>query len=226
MPISPVNLTIQLTTSDACDALYLSDITGTVGVDDNVDGYGVSGGPAVNDVDTVTVLCTYNSAGTYITYVFTVANGVITACTLAIQTGTPADIFAELTSTAWPFTTTTPFNLFGDYGVTVPAFTDEIFTVEYTIEGDVSAVDFDFSTIENKAIVCNAQCCVDKKFLDIDWSCECSAADSKTAMYGQALINNVLAAETSTGNLAVAISALDKLSILCGSTTSGGCGCS
>lgn len=225
MSVSPLNLTIQLATNGACDALYLADISGTVGVDSNTDGYGISGGPAVNDVDTVTVVCTYNSAGTYITYVFTVVNGVITACTLAIQAGTPANIFAELTSTAWPFTTTVPFNLFGDYGVAIPDFIDEIYTVEYTIEGEVSAEAFDFDTLENKAVVCAVQCCIDKKFLGIDWGCECASEEIKKAMYGQALINNVLAAEANTGDLAAGILALNKVKSLCDSTE-GGCGCS
>lgn len=224
MAVSPVNLTIALTTNGACNALYVADVTGVVGVDDNVDGYGVSGGPAVNDVTTVTVVCTYNSAGTYITYVFTVASGVITACTLAIQTGTPADIFAELTSTDWPFTTTTPFNLFGDYGVSIPEFIDEIYTVTYTIEGEVSVEAFNFDTLENKAVVCASQCCIDKKFLEIDWSCECASEAIRKAMYGQALINNVLAAENETGDLDAGILALNKVKTLCDSTE-GGCGC-
>ena len=224
MAVSPLNLTIALTTDSACTALYVADVTGVVGTDGNTDGYDISGGPSHDDVTTCTVVCTYNSAGTYITYEFTLVNHAITACTLAIQAGTPADIFSELTSTAWPFTTTTPFNLFGDYGVSIPEFIDEIYTVEYTIEGEVTLEAFTFDTLANKSVVCASQCCIDKKFLGIDWSCECASEEIKKAMYGQALINNVLAAEDQTGDLSAGIGALNKVKSVCDSTE-GGCGC-
>jgi len=220
MSVSPANLTIALTTNGACDALYIADVT---------EDYGWSSIPATNDIYTVTIVVTYNATGTNITYLFTVVNSVITAATLKIQTGTPADIFAELTSTAWPFTTTTPFNLFGDYGVSIPTFVDDIYTVEYTIAGELDqnpAEPFEFDTLDNEPVTCAYQCCVDKKFLGIDWGCECAAKENKDAMYGQALINNVIAAARETGDIEAGILALNKLSILCGSTTSGGCGCS
>lgn len=224
MAVSPPVLTIQLDTSSDCTTINLSDITGVVGVDGNTTGYGLSNGVAVNDVDTVTIVVTYGSLATTITYVFTVASGVITACTLQIASGTPADIFSELVSTAWPFTTSVPFSLFADYGVAIPNFTDDVYTVSYQIEGTNATPEvFDFTTEEDKVVVCAAQLCINKRFADIDWACECSADKAKQALLGQGYINQIVAS-VGLGDLTTALSALEKVNRLC-DTASGGCGC-
>lgn len=223
MAISQPNITVDLVKNTSCTAIALADVTGIYGVDGNVDGYGISNGPSINDVSSVTVILTYNSLSTFITFVFTIVNGVITACTLTIQNGTPVNIFAQLTSTVWPFTTETPFNFYGDYGVDIPPFTDEIFSVSYTVAGDIGMENFEFVAIKNKEITCSSQCCTDKKFTDMDWLCDCAGDKIRLAMYGQALINQVIGA-TKQGDLTTALSALAKVKTLC-SETSGGCGC-
>ncbi len=223
MSVSQPNITIELDENASCTALALADVTGIYGVDGNVDGYGLSNGPTVNDIVTVTIILTYNSLGTDITFVFTVNSGVITACTLAVSSGTPVDIFDQLVSTAWPFTIDVPFNFFEDYGVSIPPFADEIFSVTYTVEGTVPDV-FDFEAIANKAVVCASQCCIDKKFLEMDWSCDCAGDKIQHAMYGQALINQVLSA-VAIGDLTTGLAALAKVKTIC-SDTAGGCGCS
>lgn len=215
MAVSPPILTIQLDQSTDCTTINLSDITTT---------YGLSNGVAVNDVDTVTIVVTYNSLPTTITYVFTVASGVITACTLAIASGTPANIFSELTSTVWPFTTSVPFSLFADYGVAIPEFTDDVYTVSYQIEGtNVTPEVFDFTTQESLPVTCAAQLCVNQKFADIDWACECSSEKAKQAMLGQAYINQIVSS-VALGDLSSALDALTRVNRLC-DTASGGCGC-
>jgi len=224
MAVSPPLLTIQLDTSSDCTTINLSDTTGIVGDMGNTTGYGGSNGVAVNDVTTVTIVVTYGSLATTITYVFTVASGVITACTLKIASGTPANILTELVSTAWPFTTSVPFSLFGDYGVVIPNFTDDVYTVSYQIEGtNVTPEVFDFTTQENKVVLCAAQLCINKKFADIDWACECSSDKSKQAMLGQSYINQITAS-VGLGDLTTALSALEKVNRLC-DTANGGCGC-
>lgn len=222
MPLFPPNLTVELSKNDACSALFLSDITGVYGVDGNVDGYGVSGGVTINDVTGVTIVLTYNSLPSTITYGFTVALGIITACTLTIGSGTPADIFDELTSTVWPFESTDPFNLFGDYGVSIPEFADEVFSVLYTITG-VADGGFEYSADGRLPVVCASQYCVDQMFVELDWECECVADSSKRALLGQSYINQVVAA-TAIGDLTTAITALNKVKAMC-NTSIGGCGC-
>lgn len=223
MSLSPPVLTIQLDTTSDCTTINLADITGEYGVDGNTTGYGLPNGPAVNDVTTVTIVVTYNSFVSTLTYVFTIASGVITACTLSLNSATAVVITANLTNTAWPFTTGTPFNLFDNYGVEIPTFTDDIYTVSYEIEGTSPEV-FDFTTQEDEVVVCASQLCINQKFADLDWCCECSSDKAKKAMLGQSYINQVVSS-VALGDLTSAVNALRKVTALCG-TASGGCGCS
>lgn len=225
MSVNPLNLTISLAKNSSCTSVLLQDDTGTVGVDGNTDGYGISGGPTVNNVDTLTIAATYNSMATTITYVFTISSGTVTACTLSIQGGTPADIFADLDpdNLTFPFTSDNPFDLFADYGVAIPEFIDDVYTVDYTIEGTASGGDFEFETSDELAVTCIAQLCVNQKFAALDWSCECASDKAKQAMAGQAYINQIVAA-TALGDLTSALNALERVNRLC-DTASGGCNC-
>lgn len=223
MAVSSPNLTIDLYKNDSCTALLLADITGIVGVNGNVDGYGPDT-VLVNDVTGVIITLLYNSLQTPVTYTFTIANGVITACTLSISGGTPANIFAQLTSTVWPFAATLPFDLFGDYNVNTPTFQDDVYSATYVISGTHNAEAFEFTAVKNKAVTCNAQYCIDQKFTELDWDCECSTDASKEALLGQALINQVHASVV-LGDLSTSLASLSKVQSLC-NTTTGGCGCS
>jgi len=222
MAANSPNVTKALSTNGSCTGLFLADITGVVGVNNNVDGYGISGGPTTDDVTTVKVELIYNNLNTSITYAFTLVNSVITAATLTIEAGTPANIFSQLTSTAWPFTTTLPFNLFGDYGVNIPSFDDDIYSVNYTISGTVPDT-FEIEAVKDKEVTCIVQCCIDKKFVDIDWNCDCADDKSKNAQLGQSYINTIVAA-TRIGDLSAGLIALNKAKVLCGNND-GGCGC-
>lgn len=226
MAVSPINLTISLAKNSACTSILLTDVTGTFGSDGNTDGYGISGGPSHEDVTDLTIVVTYNSLPTTITYVFTISTHAVTACTLAIGSGTPADIFANLdpSNLVFPFEAANPFSLFADYGVAIPDFIDDIYTVSYQIEGEVSLEAFDFTTEESLAVVCASQLCVNQKFAALDWGCECASDKAKTAMLGQAYINQV-GSSVALGDLTTAISALNKVKALC-NVTDGGCGCS
>jgi hypothetical protein len=225
MAVSPLNLTISLTATSDCSSILLQDISGVVGTSGNTDGYDISGGPAHDDVTSLTIVVTYNSLPTTITYVFTLVNHAVTACTLQIASGTPADIFAELdpSNLIFPFEAANPFSLFADYGVAIPEFTDDIYTVSYQIEGLVSLEAFDFTTEESLAVLCASQLCVNQRFAAIDWSCECASTKTQQAMRGQALINQV-GASVALGDLDIGVSALTELNRLC-ETTVGGCGC-
>jgi hypothetical protein len=222
MALSPPLLTIQLDTSSDCKTINLLDLTGVYSVDGNTTGYGLPNGPTVNDVTTVTIVVTYNSLATTLTYVFTISSGVITACTLSLNDATPVTITGNLTNTAWPFVEGDSFNLFDDYGVVIPTFIDDVYTVTYDIEG-VTPELFEFTTQEDEVVVCASQLCVNQKFADIDWSCECSADKAKQALLGEAYINQVVSS-VALGDLSAGLNALEKVTTLCG-TASGGCGC-
>lgn len=223
MAVTQPNLTIELTQNSGCSGISLADTTGVYGVDGNTNGYGLPGSPSINDVTTVIVVLTYNSLGSYITYYFTLLNGVITACTLGIQGATPVDVFGALTSNVWPFTTILPFNLTGDYGITLPTFVDEIFTVDYTIEGVISGDEFIFGTTRSTTVLCNSRCCLDKKWTAIDPTCSCSNEAMSDAMLGESLYNKTIwSAEYN--DLTGALEALNSLKRLCDESC-GGCGC-
>ena len=134
MAVTAPNFTIILSVDSGCSELNLVDSTGEYSALTNPLGYGLPSGPSTTDVTGCEIVVTLNTLGTTLTYDFTIASGVVAAATLAIGSGTPTSILSSLTSTAWPFIVdVNPFNLVGDYGVTIPEFTDEIFKVEYNI---------------------------------------------------------------------------------------------
>jgi len=224
MAVTPPNLTISLSVDSECSELNLTDDTGQYSALTNPLGYGLPGGPDYNDITGCEIVVTLNTLGTYLTYDFTIASRVITAATLAIGSGTPASILTELTSTAWPFITDiNPFNVVGDYGVTIPEFTDEIFKVDYNITGEIAGPEsFDFTTTAYEPVICNSRCCIDKRFQAIDVNCACSDDKITEALYGETLIKQVEIA-SEQGDLTAALQALEQLRVLCG--TEGGCGC-
>jgi len=221
MPATQPNLTIDVYTNSGCSELLLQDTTGEYDVNTNVGGYGLPGGPTLDDITLCEIIVTYNSLGAYITYSFTVLSQLIVAATLAVGGGAPTNILTSLPSTVWPFEAANPFNLVDGYGVTLPTFTDDVFKVEYSIEGTVPDT-FDFDTIAYEPVVCNSRCCINRKFIALDPSCGCSNDKIKSALYGEALLNQVeIAAEQ--GDLTGALQALSELNKLCGQE--GDCGC-
>lgn len=223
MPVTQPNLTIDLSVNSGCTELNLVDATGEYSPT-NLLGYGLPGGPDTTDVTGCEIVVTLNTLSTTLTYDFTIASDVITAATLTIGSGTPANILTSLTSTDWPFVASVnPFNLVGDYGVTIPEFTDEIFKVEYNITGEIAGPEaFDFTTTAYEPVICNSRCCIDKKFQAIDVNCACSDDKITDALYGETLIKQVEIA-SEQGDLTSALQSLEQLRVLCGSE--GGCGC-
>lgn len=227
MAVSAPNLTITLSKNDSCTSIMLVDSTGEYQVSGNTDGYGISGGPTIDNVTSLTIVVTYNSLPTTITYVFTMASHIISAATLKIASGTPASIFAELPAgnLNFPFVEGNEFDLFADYGIAIPEMTDDIYTVSYQIIGAITGPEaFDLTTEESISVLCASQLCVNQKFADIDWGCECANKKSQQALLGQGLINQV-GASIALGDLSVGLSAIEQLNRLC-DTSAGGCGCS
>lgn len=220
MPVTQPNITINLSINTGCTGLSLTDNTGTYDPVTNTGGYGLPGGPAISDITGLSVVLTYNTLSNNITYTFILVSGVITDATLSIAGGTPVDIQTQLPSTVWPFIL--PFNLTGSYGVTIPTFADDVFSVAYTITGTVSATPFSFEAIRNQTVSCQTQCCIDKKWAALDLICDCNGDKMQRAFYGQALLNQANTASTKFGDLANSIIALNQAKALCPTTD---CGC-
>lgn len=221
MALETLDLSVELNVNDACNSLTVTDTTGNYPT--ATEGYGQTGGVLINSVTQLTVVLNYETAGTYITYVFTILNGTITAATLALETGTPADIFSELTSVVFPFTTI-PFDLGADYGVTIPEIGDGVYSVDYTIEGTALAIDatetpFALTTSQQIVNRCDVCLCNAKQFLNIDSECACSdgSLDAAMRVFGYIQVS-IQAAEY--GNITASVDALNKAIELCD------CGCS
>lgn len=187
MPVDSPDLSIALTLTDGCGTITLTDNTGIYPTADA--GYGLPNGPAVNDVDSLTVTVTGLKTAVSFVYAFTISSGTITAATLALAGATAVNILSQLDSTTFPLN---DFDLFGTYGVTLPSLDDDVYMVTYQIEGTADAEDFDFTVQAAQIVTCQTQCCIDKKFIDLDLSCGCSAGPLKEVEYLQALLTQAI----------------------------------
>src|SRR3972149_2669466 len=95
----------------------------------------------------------YNSMHKH-SFSFTIASNVITAATLGLSGATATSILSTLASTVFPFVAT-PFSIWTDYGVTVPAFADGVVEVIYTISGS----GYNYTTSKAKTVLCSELCC-------------------------------------------------------------------
>lgn len=216
MALNRVGVSIAVTKNEACSGLFLEDTTGQYNAVTNPEGYGLPGGATSDNVTNVIVVLRYSTLGTYITYNFTVLLGVIQACTLAIEGGTPVDITAELPHTVWPFDSDHQFELTADYGVTIPTIGDGVYQVEYTIEGEAGAPAeaFSYTTSEQFVLDCEARCCIHKLYASLDPNCSCSDEKQKTADEAYTWLQTAnYAAEY--GDVDKAVDALKKAKELC-----------
>ena len=216
MALNRVGLSIEIAKNDKCDALYLEDTTGEYNITTNPLGYGLPSGIASNDVTEVIVVLRYSTLGTYITYNFTVALGVIQTATLAIEDGTPVDIYSELPSQVWPFDSDDQFELTGDYGVTLPELEDGVFQVEYTISGSSGnpTEEFSYTASEQFVLDCETACCIDKMYADLDPNCGCSDEKQKKADEAYTWLQ-VARASAELGDTNKAVTALIKAKSIC-----------
>lgn len=219
MSVSAPNLTIDVSIQTGCLGLTLTDNTGVYDAITNPFGYGLPGGPAVNDVTGNTIKLTYNNLSTYILYTFTISSGTITAATLSVNGATAVNILSDIPSTSWPFST--GFDMTADYGVAIPTFGDDVFQTDFGITGTVAPDDFDFTTVAYTPVGCATRCCINKMWIDIDPSCSCSNEATNKANYAEALYNQFVYA-CQDGNLTVALTALNEAQKFCENC---GCGC-
>lgn len=215
MAVTSPDLDITLTIQDDCAGLTLTDATGDYDVSTNPFGYGLPGGPTVNNVTLVEIALSYGALDTTLEYSFTVLNGTITAATISLGGATPVSILSALESTDWPFSD--GFDLTADYGLTIPDFEDDIYSVTYTISGTAAGPEvFDFSSVVKKSVSCQTECCIQKKFIALDPKCGCEPDAVLTALWGQALLNQATFS-AQYGYTDKAIEALNKAKDLCDS---------
>lgn len=215
--VTEPTLDIDITIQDGCLGLTLNDSTGLYPTKSG--GYGLPSGPAVNSVETVTITNTYSSLGSDVVYTFLVTNGTITVATISVGGGSPTTITSSLDSTVWPFV---DFDMNKDYGLTLPTFEDDIYSIQYKIAGFVGLDAFEFSVTEVVPVECQATCCRDKKFIDLELNCSCTDNDTVLdALFLDALIKQAFY-DSGYGYQAEAAAALNKAKTICADS---GCGC-
>jgi hypothetical protein len=217
MSLTRVGLSCTLATDTTCTTLTFNDTTGTYNASTNPLGYGLPSGIASSDVTSINLTIRFESAGIYLTYLFTVSSNVITAATLSLNGATPVDITSKLLSTAFPIVS---FNPLGSYGVILPTLEDGVYSTEYTISGTASATPFSYTTSQQIITDCNICCCNTKQFLNVDPNCEDFEDKLEDAMIVLGWIQ-VAKSNAEYGNINAAVSALNKAAELCDC----GCGC-
>jgi hypothetical protein len=169
-----IDLTGVMCVQDGCSKLVFTDATGFL-VSDCLDtqndlGYGLTGGITLDDVTSAELNVYYPLLTDPITFIFTIADGVITNCILKDLNLVSHNITSLLESTVFPLTN---FNINFNYGVTIPEVTDGLYAWDYSIYGSVGVDLFSYTTSDGILSTCNTDCCVEKSYLEIDADCGC-----------------------------------------------------
>ena len=210
-----LDLKIILYPDDTCSNLYLEDVTGLYNATSNTGGYNTPN-MAVNSVTAVTITLTRNTVP--VVYNFTVVNGVITAATATLSSGTPVNILADMTSTAWPFAYPDNFNLTPSaWSDTFPTFEDGVLEAEYVVDGSST-----YTTTDNYLNSCSVCCCIAQKAVTIN----INDTDSLVANLIPQAYLSVAGYANEAGLVDKASKFLTKATDICDESEDCGCGCS
>lgn len=146
--------------------IYFQDNTGNYSAT-NLTGWG-SPNPATTTVTSFQIVFDW-SAGTPVTYNFTVSSGTVTAATMVVGS-TTYNIFSALTSTTFPFTSANLFELTSVFGTaaTLPSVEDGQYTITYKIIGINSGTAYNYTTSTTFFVDCSLRCCVQELRLTAD----------------------------------------------------------
>lgn len=161
MALNAPDVKIDLFLNDARNSYFLEDTTGLYSPD-NLLGYNLPGGSTTTSITGLTITVNYTQLGANLVYDFTIAGGVITACSMNFAGSTPVSILSALPSTAWPFTSFNRFELTTDYrsGIVLPPLDDMVYQVSYEIFGTYLTEDFDYTAQAVDLMDVAAICCI------------------------------------------------------------------
>jgi hypothetical protein len=162
-----------ITQSTDCSYIYYIDSTGSYS-ELNPEGYGAPN-PTAASVITYVLEILQPEATIPFTFTFTIVNLVITACTQTDPDGTVTNIYADLLSTVFPFTSTYPFKITGEMltGEEDSLLDDGVYNA------DISLTSTGPATVTNDQdflLQCQVCKCKDQKFAELspaDCNCEC-----------------------------------------------------
>lgn len=219
MALVRLDLTIATTINEACDTMTLADTTGEYPAAAN--GYASPDAIIHDDVLTLTIVVRNKSTGTYFTYAFGILLQVTQTTTLSLNGGTATNIHTEVGPLAFPFITdVNEFDLWADYGVTLPDFDDAVYQIEYTITGQSTGgggsplTDFSYTTSVAVLKDCDTCCCISGKFAALDPNCNCSSAALDLAIQADTWLKTARAA-AAMGDVTKAVAALTKADETC-----------
>ena len=191
MSLNRIDLSGNLCVIDGCSKLIFNDTTGSIAApciaDQNINGYGLTGGITVNAVRGFVLNVYFPNLPAY-KFTFTVVSGTITVATLTDINLVTTNIFPNLVSTIFPLV---DFNvILSAYGVTMPSLSDGNYTWDYTITGVASSGElFSYTTSGGVLCDCSTNCCIGNSYLDIDPCCDCTEDKIKNIMYSEIFLN-------------------------------------
>lgn len=170
-----IDLSGFLNVESGCTKVVFSDTTGfkvtSCTCDQNDNGYGLTGGIALDDITTAQLNVYYPGITTAVTFDFIIASHVITSCIFTDLNAVTTNITSLLVSTVFPLN---DFELtLSTYGITLPKLNDGIIKWDYTIAGVSSGESFTYTTSDEVLSSCQTDNCVAKMYTSLDLSCGC-----------------------------------------------------
>lgn len=157
--------------ADGCKSWDFVDTTGAYNDPDNLTGYGAPN-TASSAVTGATIYILPYGYTTGWLFTFTILTNEITACTVTSPAGVVTNIFSDLESVVFPFTTADPFVIIGEWlGFGEDSeLTSSVYNFEYKITGAA----FEHVTDTDEVITCQVCCCVRNAEANLDATdCEC-----------------------------------------------------
>lgn len=175
------------------ESMYMSDNTGNYNVTSNPTGWG-SPNPASTTVTTFQVICNWISAGTIVTYNFTVSSGTITVASVTDGEGTVYNCLADLASTAFPIVDPNFLDLTDtfDDAIALPTLADGQFKLTYKVIS--ASVPFTYTTSTTFFRINSLCCCIKNLRVTAEVDCPCSNSVISQVNLAEFWLNSALAA--------------------------------
>jgi len=190
---------------NGCTGITIKDTTGFYNVTTNLGGWNANStvyrvGPITPNVQSATITITLNSASTpFLTVDVTAAVQEAIFPIFDIYAYTPTDAYSNST------------------------LADGSYTITYTIIDDS---DITYTTDTTVVVYCNVACCVSKKATGVatELCNDCDSQSYENFLIADGILQALKAVAECSGE-AEFLKLLNKLQRLCGTSTTGGCGC-
>ncbi len=188
-----VVLSFQICQSGDCSSLQFSELTGAYDAISNLTGWG-SPNSLISDALTATLTITLADSSSYTIDLFATGN--------------------------FPTTSSTIYDIINtDIGLVVgDVIPDQIITFTYT----VTTASATYTQTNVQAFYCQAECCVNSMFLDLDFDCDCSKDSIDLALKAYAMLQGLKMAANS-GNRTNYNNILAQINKLCANSSCSNC---